>query len=857
MFCFSQSASARARSWLLRSLFLVSVASALLCPLHADTPEEPIRDLKKFWQLGDIDRDKPVVIDAEVSVDYYDPEWRLIWGRSGGMGHYFTSGDKPLPIEIGRTYRLQGTMAPSTGLTFAGARITLLPDTPPATPQDATSTITEVARLQNQIVRVEGTVQRQAFTDPHHQMIDVLVGETLVHARVYLHNEVPVPDVQDSVIRITGVYLAKTTQAGKIAQLELWVTGSESVTIVGRTIEDPRFTLPATAIEKVPFLRGDKPVRVVGTVRASEPGKFVSVRDRTGQIKVLTSQTRIAAIGQTVEAVGTPSSRGTDWSLHDGLFRPTGDIIDNQASSELRLAEQVLDLRSDEARRELSVKLTGIVTWVRGSTRYIYIQDASGGIRVQLPESFRPSRDMIFGMVEVIGVTASGAFAPEVVATRINQLGPTAIPISRLVTLDQALTGVEASQWVEMRGHLRAITHEDIWTQLSLISSSGEFTVKLPRTESLSQLMGAQVRVTGVCVVEANEHHELTGVSLLSPNADSIIVEDPAPPDAFSVPERTIASLRQFSPLQSFNRRVRLTAQVVHHVPGRYLYLRDGESGLLALTRDTTPLKSGDRVEVSGLPGREGNRLVLRESIYRQVGSGLPIAPFVPNEGRSLDETLDGRLVRLEGRLLEASRRGSSVHLLIQSARTVFEARAWRTPSRNFPPSAPNFASVVSTNLNSTSTRKHAVSTCCFAPYPIWKSCEVLLRRGGPRTFRRRTTLRLCPRRHRLGDDPEKARQTADRPAPRSVGKRSHPRSPPPRHHRQRQRLYLHARSREQIHLVQSSRRTHDRPCPRKSDRTLVPRFARTGRFLRPASDLCPTLRKRSRRYLSDAFQNR
>jgi PAS domain S-box-containing protein len=676
MLRFSLSASGPISRWS-RCAFLA--AALFLHCAHtsgADAPpaSEETLTLEKFWQLSGPERDRAHPVSFELTVDFYDPDWKITWGRIQGQGYYFTSGDTPIAIQAGQRYLVEGKMVPSIGLSLNNARLTPLPPAPPGAPIEATGKLGDTTRLQNQIVRVEGYVQRQSSIDARHHVIEVLSDDVIVQGRVYSKDGATLPDLQDAHIALHGVYVGKTTQQGQLAQLDIWIDGPAGVQILGRALQDRRFELPRTAIEQLPWLRAEDSIKISGTVHASEPGKSISVRDRTGQIKVLTSQTRPIRIGEYVDAVGSPSIRGSEWILRDGHFRVSTTIISDPGSSVLRLAEQVLELRPEEAAKGLPVKLTGVVTWVRGSTNYIYIQDASSGVRVEMPVNQRPNRDMLHGLVEIEGETAAGKFAPEVLAHKFTQLGRTSLPIARSITLDQALTGTEASQWVEMRGYLRTAIHEGIWTRLSLTGGSGEFTVQLPRYEELSSLIGASVRVSGVCVVEANERRELTGIVLLAPNQDAVQVEEPAPADPFSVPERTIVSLQQFNPLRSFSRRFRVSGQVVHHVPGRYIYIQDGAKGMLALTRGTEPLKAGERVELTGLFGREGNRIVLREAMYRRIGDGAKLTPFPLAPGRTADETFDGRLVQITGRLIEASRRNTSAHFLIQTEQGIFEA---------------------------------------------------------------------------------------------------------------------------------------------------------------------------------------
>ncbi len=641
-------------------------------------PEQIITDILDFWGHTGLAHTTPQRVQLTLDIDHYDPEWKIAWARAGGKSYYVATGDKPWPIRAGDRILADGLMTPSEGLSLANCAITVVGQNASPTPLETAGQVSNAGFLQNQIVNIEGYVQRQTGNDATHHTLELISEGILVSVRIYSPGGGTVPSFLDTRVRATGIYVGRTSALGELIQIELWVTGASNVKILSRNADDPRFALATTEIERLPFLSTETPVKIAGTVHSNELGQSISLRDSTGQVKVLTTQTRPVRIGEAVEAVGFPSVRGNEWTLRDGLFRPRASSIvlaDSNDRFLLRLSEQILDLRPEDAARSSPAKLTGVVTWAHSTSRYIYLQDTSGGIRIELPPGEPATRDILFNLVEVYGVTHAGSFAPEIRADKIQRLGQTAVPVARSISLEQAMAGSEAGQWVEMRGYLRDVVHDAGWTRLTLIGAAGEFTVQLPRSSELETLAGSNVRVTGVCVVDANDRRELTGVYLLSPGNESVQIEEPAAADPFAVPLRTIASLRQYSPLQSFNRRIRIRGEVVHHVPGRYVYIQDGASGLLALSRGKAPLALGDRVELTGLSGREGNRLVLREAMYRRIGDGTKLTPLEIAASRNADETLDGRLVRIAGRLLESSRRGPDLHILMQADQGVFEAR--------------------------------------------------------------------------------------------------------------------------------------------------------------------------------------
>jgi PAS domain S-box len=686
MSLFPPSVSGSFRSWCCRLCFLTGLLGLVAPTLHgqpnapaASESEPVITEIHDFWNVVGDAHKKPHRVRLVLEIDHYDPDWNIAWAHADGKGYYVGTGPKRWPLRPGHRILAEGWMTPAEGLSLAQCEVTILGTHPRPEPMETAGIVADAGRFQNQVVHIEGYVQRQMSNDAQHHTLELISEGILVSARLYIPGRESIPNFLDTRVRATGIYAGRTNGVGELIQIELWMTGSDNIKILSRNSDDPRFTLPTTEIERLPFLPEDAPVKVSGTVQSSERGQSVSLRDSTGQVKLLTKQTLPIRIGEAIEAVGTPFVRGNEWILRDGLFRTRAGAISQQADtserSVLRLTEQVLDLRPEEAAHGTPVKLTGVVTWSRNTTRYIYLQDTTGGLRVEIPSGDIPTSDLLFNLVEITGVTTAGTFAPEVVADNIQRLGQTSVPVARPISLEQAMTGTDAGQWVEMRGYLRDVVHKGPWTRLTLTGTSGEFIVQLPHSSELDALVGSNVRTSGVCVVDANERRELTRVWLLSPGNDAVQVEEPAAADPFAVPLRTIANLRQFSPLQSFNRRVRIKGQVVHQVPGRYIQIQDGVSGLLALTRGTTPVTPGDLVELSGLPGREGQRLILRETVYRRIGGGLSPEPTPLTSFDEINDELDGRLVHVSGHLLESSHRNDDTRLLIQTATGSFEAR--------------------------------------------------------------------------------------------------------------------------------------------------------------------------------------
>jgi signal transduction histidine kinase/ActR/RegA family two-component response regulator len=276
--------------------------------------------------------------------------------------------------------------------------------------------------------------------------------------------------------------------------------------------------------------------------------------------------------------------------------------------------------------------------------------------------------------IEVHGVTGMGAFAPVVVATKVDRVSEAVLPIARQISIEHAMTGMEEAQWVEMRGYLRRIYREGDWNYLELATATSDFKAVVPAVEDLSAMVGSVIRLHGVCTAEADSRRKLTGIKLWVPGAGYAQVEEPAPADLFSVPSRSLSSLGQYETVQAFNRRVRVSGVVLLQQPGHSINIAEDGHSLLVLTRGETPVRPGDRLEAVGLLGRQGGRITLSEAVYRVTGHGAepPAHPVEPQDGPAA--ALDGQLVTIDGRLLAGAVMGRIAQLTVRTPARIFDA---------------------------------------------------------------------------------------------------------------------------------------------------------------------------------------
>jgi signal transduction histidine kinase len=218
-----------------------------------------------------------------------------------------------------------------------------------------------------------------------------------------------------------------------------------------------------------------------------------------------------------------------------------------------------------------------------------------------------------------------------------------------------------------MEGFVRGVERAGPWIQLDLTTSSGEFHALLSQTINAEDKIGAFVRIRGVCDAIANEFHRYGGVQIWVPIEYPIEVDEAPLSDLHAIPYTPLDSIGRFGPQQGLTHWLHTAGTVIYQAPGRFIVLQKGSARLMALSRDNTALAPGDQADVVGIPGWDATRFVLREAVVRRTGHepeprAVPLRTPIP-----LIESLDSRLVRLDGLLTEVTDLGDEIYLTVRN----------------------------------------------------------------------------------------------------------------------------------------------------------------------------------------------
>jgi len=662
---------------------------ALAPAVRGQVPNPPpaatqvLTNIGEIWSMPREHRDKEYRIRTELVIYYFDAEWGNASGECLGIPRWLPVYDSPIPLKAGQRVAIDGVIVPQRErFVWDKTRIRILEEDVGLKAEPVSDPSKNPQALKDHLVSLTGLIDSQS-EEQTHCTINFLSGSTVARAYVLKRtNGPPLHFKAGDYVRMKCVYSPQFDRNGDLNDLSLWVSRPADIEVIGSLQTDTRFSIPVTLSEEIQSAApAGTTVRVKGVVHSYEPGKWVTLWDATGQIAVQSQQTQPLRFGDLVEAIGYPDLVGVQQCLREGLYRlanpsnATASVLTSATNTvPLRLAERIRDLSLEEAARHLPVTLRGLVTWSHASTPFAYVLDASGGIRVSNPKWDDPDTARPGTMVVLQGVTSEGDFVPVVTNAVLHRAGWWNMEDRRLVTLEQAMTGAEEGNWVEMRGFVRDVKQTNGLVRFELSTSKGEFLAWTPASQPFDSFKGSIIRVRGVCSTVANARHQLTGIQILSPDVKYIQTEEPAPYDLFAVPLRPLGSLRRFNMESALNQRIRTLGTVVLQVPGRYLYVQNGADSIFALSRQMDALQPGDRVEVVGFPGAEGQKFLLREAAYRRIAGGPEPDPVQLSATNSADADFGGLLARAEGVLLNKVEKDDETRLLIQARDFTFEA---------------------------------------------------------------------------------------------------------------------------------------------------------------------------------------
>ena len=348
----------------------------------------------------------------------------------------------------------------------------------------------------------------------------------------------------------------------------------------------------------------------------------------------------------------------------------------------LTRVEQIRNLTPDEANLAYPILVRAVVTYFNPGEQDLFIQDSTAGIWVNIGSAKPPVQPG--QLVEVEGISTAADFAPSIDKPQIRVLGQAPLPEPRRVLFERMASTQEDSQWVEVEGIVHTASKEGDTLFLDVAAEGGRLRVEFPAFHDPipASLVDAKVRIQGVCGAIFNQKNQMTGVILYSPNLNQLRIIEPAPTNAFVAPRRPVASLLRFTPQGASGHRVRVHGVVTLQQPGSLLFIKEENDGLQVHTLETTSVQAGDLVEVVGFPAVGEYAAVLRDAVFRRIGTGPSPVPISVTANQALDGSHDADFVRIQARLLDVIP-GPGLHTLnMKSGNILFLAQVEDSPSK-------------------------------------------------------------------------------------------------------------------------------------------------------------------------------
>lgn len=350
-------------------------------------------------------------------------------------------------------------------------------------------------------------------------------------------------------------------------------------------------------------------------------------------------------------------------------------------SPEFTTVRQIRQLKTPP-KTPIAVHIHGVVTYFDTVAPNLFVQDATGGVWVDLRGSklTPPSPGQVLDLEGVAGF----GFSPYVANPQWKVVGQAAPPKPIHVLYDDVAAGSFDGQWVQMDGVVRSFIQQAEGNVLviDVATPTGVFKVRVPgyRDAFPMELVDAKVRFNGVCGAAFNSRQQLVSIHLFAPSLKNIQVLDSPPKDPFAIPPTPIADVRRFSADLSDEHRVKVIGTVTARFPQQGIYITDATGGLYAASQDGSPIVEGDQVEVIGFPSAGSFSPVLKSAGIRPTGKHIT-PTTTPVTGRAaLKGSYDAELVTITGTLRSFRQSWSDPSLVVESDDHVtFEASLPRT----------------------------------------------------------------------------------------------------------------------------------------------------------------------------------
>lgn len=650
-------------------------------------PGTVITKVQVIKKLSETELSKKPLVKIDGVVTYYDPRMFLcfvqdetggIFVRSGTEDHEFRAGDLVRVDGIASKGRLSNVIDEPVFTRLGRAP---LPVAKALTAAGITDPGTDADRVQ-----IKG-VLRSVSEEMGRLVYYIGVGSERIPVTVLTLARGEGTENIGRTISVTGVHAALYDENRKRYGMRLLCNSLREIALVRGENTVAYTDLPVISVSALADQTNGSLCRVQLISEDYTPTQFVSGRDATGLLLARTSQQAPVSKGTVLDIVGYVVRTNGVVVLDDAYFRRIGfgnrsTFAPRTKPSELRMLESVAEVRRlplEEAKREYPVRIRGVITYYDSSWTMCFVQGATEGIYVH---THSQPLDIASGQLVIVsGYTGPGDFAPIIMNPKFDVIGKAPMPRDKSIPFAELLSGSADSQWIEINCVVRAIKDMGPTFQLEIIpSDSGGAIcyVTIPKSSgrfSPPDLVGSRVEIEAVCATEFDDSRRLKGVHFLCPGFRHIRVVESSLTDPFSIPITQISGAFQFQPNLVNNRRLHVEGSVTWTDGGGNFFLQDVTGGLKVHSK-AARVAVGQQLHVVGFRSVKESTPALEHALVRAVGDAPEVGA---REIAALDafdkaSQLEGRLLRMNGKLLESRRTADGIELALQDDNSLFTA---------------------------------------------------------------------------------------------------------------------------------------------------------------------------------------
>ncbi len=269
-------------------------------------------------------------------------------------------------------------------------------------------------------------------------------------------------------------------------------------------------------------------------------------------------------------------------------------------------AEEISHRKAGESGNLPAARIDGVVTYFDSINSLMFVQDGTGGVRVNLGEDgeqYAPGQ-----RVTVSGIVSDAELSPVLLNPRIVVHGAGPLPPAPLVTPASFGTGKVENRLVTVEGVVQRADARQVGGLSVRISQNG--TPIDVHCATYSGAVGSEidrrVRIVGVATSDLDVELRPVGRTLWVPNWTSAVLLDPVRSPA-SAPLASTASLLSAPPGSLPEHRVRIHGRLEAAGEAGAFRIHDRTGSLNVEFGFTSAVRLGEDVEVAGFPRRDSD----------------------------------------------------------------------------------------------------------------------------------------------------------------------------------------------------------------------------------------------------------